>query len=467
MADNDLSQYNLRYNQISKRLEAQGGTPSWNPIPSADSLFTPTNVRYVDGGNGSDDNTGGPTSPLKTISAACASIGSATTSAEYNDAATAYCMIIVSPGTYTENVALPQRQIVSLQLQSALIVGDVTQVFSGPLATGPNVQHKVLICGNDSRPSYTAAGIPLTGVQGNISLLQNDPSGVTILQLLNTGVTGNITGDATIGTYTLQIFFDNAMYLGDILVLNGVSSTVYAVNCNQSGSKSLGGAQGAVTLSHLNHVIFTRALVISGQSGGAWYNVQFSNHAHDFTGYAGTVNADANSYQSWVTNVPTKGTVAFSLVDSALGVAYVPTTSSNWPVVPATTQAALDTLASASLPAVVGSRTYATQTASITLTTLYTTPASSSTVLYRINLFLETTTAGSAGSVTINYSWTKVTGQVYNDGTGAIDLTALGTVGHVTDTFLAQSASNITFHIDVTGNVGAQYSFQARLESLG
>lgn len=33
MADNDASLYNLRFNQVSQQMEAQGGTPSWNALP--------------------------------------------------------------------------------------------------------------------------------------------------------------------------------------------------------------------------------------------------------------------------------------------------------------------------------------------------------------------------------------------------------------------------------------------------
>lgn len=32
MADTDISLYNLRYNQVSQKLEAQGGTPMWNAL---------------------------------------------------------------------------------------------------------------------------------------------------------------------------------------------------------------------------------------------------------------------------------------------------------------------------------------------------------------------------------------------------------------------------------------------------
>lgn len=308
--------------------------------------FVPGCVRYIDGINGADSNTGGPTAPFKTIQAAVNSIGSPATAEAYQSAAESRCMFVIAPGIYTEDVELPTRQIIYIQMNGALIVGNVRQQFNGLLAQGGAIlQHKVIIVGSDERSVYTGANIPLVGIQGNLTSLVSEPSGQAMFQLFGCGVTGDILADSTVGSYTLQLTMTKAMCLGDIKTAGSNTITLYATDCDTSTSKNLGGVNGAVTLYALRNVLFSRAVVASGQSGGRWSDVQFADLANDFTGYAGTVQADANSFASFQTNVPTKGTVAFSLVDDATGVAYTPADDADWNDIPATVQEALDELA--------------------------------------------------------------------------------------------------------------------------
>lgn len=312
--------------------------------------FTPGNTRYVDAVKGSDSNTGGPTDPFQTIQAALNNIGSATTQDQYNTDATARWLIEVGPGVYTENVSVPTRQFFDIHLNNAYINGNLAQVFNANVIDNARIiQNKLVIRGDDLRATYTGAQLPLSGIAGNVTLSQNgSPSSFMQFYLMETGVAGNIiTQEGIIDphTFSCSVSCVNAMVVGNIQAQSGTSITLYAAHCDESVTKSIGGVSGTVTLYQLNNVIFSGACVASGQSGGHWYNVVFDSAAHDFTGYAGTVLADANSFSSFEANVPMKGTFSFSLIDNATGINYTPTTSGDWPDVPSTVQQALDDLA--------------------------------------------------------------------------------------------------------------------------
>lgn len=338
-------------------LVESSGTITFDSVPFP--AFIPSTVRYVDGVNGNDSNTGGSTAPFKTIQAALDSIGSATNSTEWNDVTTARLILKVAPGIYTETIQIPIRQIVAFDLDSAIIFGDVNWNFDASvLNPGPVLisQPLLIFRGNDFQPSYTGAQIPLIGIRGNLNIEQSnaDPTfGTLQVHIIKSGVTGNIT--FSIGTeieaYSSQVFIEDGMIIGDLINTEGVSTTLFAANCDTSASHNLGGINGEVNLYVLRNVRFSSAVITSGNAGGRWFNVSFPALSHDFSTYTGTVSADANSFASFQTNVPSKGTFPFTLLDSSNGVAYTPTTSSNWgATVPTTVQQALDLLAVKNAP---------------------------------------------------------------------------------------------------------------------
>lgn len=325
---------------MSVRYGSSGGSSS--------NVFTPGNTRYVDAVNGLDSNSGGPGDPFQTIGAAMSNIGSAANNTIFNTDATARWLVEVGPGVYIENVNVPTRQFIDVHLNNALISGNVTQTFDASvIGAGPIIQNKLIIRGDDLRAQYVGSEMPLSGVSGDITLTQTgSPTSFMQLYLMETGVGGNIIAQTGSTNFDCSVACVNVMVGGSIQTTSGTAITLYAAHCDESVSKSIGGISGAVTLYQMNNVTFAGPVVASGHAGGRWYNVVFFAGANDFTGYANTVSSDANSYQSFVTNVPTMGTVTFSLIDTALGMAYAPTTPGDWGgTVPTTIQQALDILA--------------------------------------------------------------------------------------------------------------------------
>lgn len=345
---------NLRYNLDTKRLEAAGGTPEWNAIELDNETVTPSgNTKYVNGATGNDSNTGGPTDPFATINAAMSAIGSATTIAEYNNAATARWMVEVSPGIYTENVNVPTRQFINIQLHNADIEGNVTQSFNGNVIdSAQTIQSKLVVRGDDLRARYPGSKMPFTGITGSVIFTVTSTGMAPFMQfhLMESGIGGNFHTFQNGVNFDTSLVLENAQIIGGILSTAGAAITLYAHQCDDSTSQGIGTIAGEVSLYVLENVAFTGAISPTGQDGGRWFGVVFPSAAHDFSQYAGTVGMDANSFASFFTNVPTKGTFTKSLIDKANGVGYTPTTSGDWSVVPTTVQQALDLLAAKAKP---------------------------------------------------------------------------------------------------------------------
>lgn len=348
MANSDSSQYTLRYNDITKQLEACSGS-NWFPVALDNpSEFNPANTIYVDGVNGLDSNLGGPTSPLKTIGAAMTKIGSATTSAEYNNAMTSRWMVEVSPGVYTENVNVPTRQFINFQLHNADIHGNVTQSFNGNVIDPAQVlQSKVVFRGDDLRARYPNSHMPFSGITGNVifTVISSGQAPFMQCHIMETGIGGNFQTFQNGINFDTSLVLENAQVIGGVLSTPGAAITLYAHQCDDSTSQGIGAVAGEVSLYVLENVAFTGAISPTGQDGGRWFGVVFPSAAHDFSGYAGTVEMDANSFASFFTNVPTKGTFTKSMIDKANGVGYTPATPGDWNTVPTTVAQALDLIA--------------------------------------------------------------------------------------------------------------------------
>jgi hypothetical protein len=340
----------LRYNQTTQKLEAAGGTPEWNAVVlnnSGAATFSPSNTRWVDKG-GSDLNDGGPTSPFLTIGAAMASIGNAASIADFNSTTNSRWLVEIGPGVYSESVSVPTRQIVVFHLSDAYISGNVSWSFDGTVIDTSMIQQaKLIIRGDDMRAQYPSAGLPLTGVSGNITLTVTGVHIAPFLQvyLMQTGVAGQfITRNSSLN-FDTSLVLENAQVIGGISSDTGAAVTLYANSADTSANQSIGAVSGEVELYVLKNVTFSSTVVSTGQDGGRWTNVLFPAAAHNFSGYAGTVSMDATSFQSFYTNVPNKGTFTTVLLDGARGLAYTPSTPANWSIQPVTVQQALDLIA--------------------------------------------------------------------------------------------------------------------------
>lgn len=301
-------------------------TLNFDYTPAASSFaYQYTYVRYVDSVSGLDTNNGGVTKPFKTIQAAFDSIGNAASAAAFTTDASSRYQVIVSPGTYTENLTVPTRRHVELQLSGALITGNIT-IAPADLNAGSLWAQKFVINGSDLRSAYSGIGQSVTGVDGNIYCT---PTGGTNwrpqIHVLNSGVTGNIEFTNGTGSYQAFVFLENALVTGKVVSNNaGLLVSLYAANCDTSSSKSLGGATGDVLLNILRNVRFVGTCVVTADSASPiWTNVNFGTGlAHDFTGSVLTVRADATSYGSFIAGVTSlnRGTITWDRSDTAEGV---------------------------------------------------------------------------------------------------------------------------------------------------
>lgn len=324
------------------------------PVDPSPSPF----VRYVDSTNGSDGNACTIRTPCKTIQKALDTIGSAVDQAEYQDDTKNRYTIYVGPGKYVESITLPNRKNLTFILDGALIVGNVTWLFNSMYQLAGGSQSKLIFKSDDLRSTFDGAGVAEVGIQGKIHV---KPAGgvspwIPVVQLINCGVSGvtetaslkpAIDFDAFISGYFGQVLVDNGYILGDVVTrthVSGIAAALVYSNTDYQSSRSAGGTSGNVALFNLRNVRFTRAVVTNSTTGGRWYNVQFNGSlSHNFTGFGGTIETDANSYASYLTNVSTKDGGTFTLRDEATGVKYTAGTASNWASsAPTTIQSAID-----------------------------------------------------------------------------------------------------------------------------
>lgn len=318
--------------------------------------------RYVVAKNGNDTTGNGSlVAPFLTVAKAMSTIGSATTVGQLNDDAQARYVVEVYGGVYTEDVAIPFRQLIRIHLYGAVIVGNLTWNCDSGIATAGKSQFKLLIQGDDLRAAQVvtaSSNQPVVGIDGNITCdptTESPLGGFWQLHLLGVGVTGNvIVGNSAPGSnHSLQLFMEDSGLKGKFsCAASGASGTLYCSNSDTSGTYSIGTAgafavQGPINLNILRCARFTGKVVVNS-AHGRWRDVIFdAGQAHDFTGSSGAISMDANSAESYTTNVPTKGGETITRADTSRGVGYTPTTAGDWSGSPVTALAGLDRLASA------------------------------------------------------------------------------------------------------------------------
>lgn len=343
-ASNTLSKRSI--GSTGKALAVSGGVPQWVD------LGLQTNTYYIDGVLGNDTTgTGSSTNPYATINKAATVIGGAVSNSEFNDATKRYYCVKVAPGVYTESVTFGTRPFIHLEIADGVnIVGNVTvQIDQGAIFGAGLQQPSFTLSGPNTRG--VAGGAASHGITGDLiyESINTGSSSVVQMHVRSTSISGKITKKKTApaGGYTLTLFIDTSIVQGVIEETTGDSGiTLYADNCNDSGTNSLGAVSGSVILNVINDVRFNGAVVTTAANHGRWFNTEFkSGQAHNFTGFSGTVSTDANSYESFQANVPTKGTGTFTLLDSARGTKYTPAVSGDWSPTPAKVDTALDQLA--------------------------------------------------------------------------------------------------------------------------
>jgi hypothetical protein len=308
-----------------------------------------TNEYYVDKSGNDTTGNGSKDRPFLTVQKAATAIGTASSSADYEDVTKRFYSIKIGNGIYTENVTFGTRMVTLIEFNSALIVGNITVSFDKGKAAGATTkQPKFILRDGDLRPSFSGSNIPLSGLNGNLdwSYINGGSSVTCQIHLINTGITGNITtslGSGGTNNGVLQVYGSEAYVTGQIQITQGSGAIFFdAIGDDTVG---FGGATGNCKLQMLRNVRIAGIVnVAASHTGAQWYNTSFTT-ASSFSGSSGTISADANSWKSYNTNVTTKGSETFTLLDDAQGVALTVATPANWSTTPTQVKQSLDLLA--------------------------------------------------------------------------------------------------------------------------
>ena len=323
---------------ITEDLTVNGNTYLNTLFVDGAQITDVTNLYIVDAANGNDaTGTGSYNSPYKTLQKAANAVGTATSNAIFNDPSQSFYNVKLFGATTELNVTFGVRPHIVLDMSSGVLNGDLTLQFNQTAISGPNNQQpRFTIQGSDLRPAYLSI-FGFSGINGNVNyiILGVQSSSIYQVDLINTGVTGNFitTGTSGGGGAPVGLFCTGCQIGGKII--SGFTSapiTFYGNNADTSGGFSIGGASGVVQLYQLHNVRFTGTVVVSSvYSGARWFDVQFlSSFAHNFSASSGSISMDANTFDSWNTNVPVKGPITTLLLDNADGVNYVSTNPTGW-----------------------------------------------------------------------------------------------------------------------------------------
>ncbi len=335
---------------------------NWDAIDDLADVVT--NTFYVSK-NGDDTNgNGSRVAPFLTIQKAFDTMGSAADATEFNDADKRACIVKVAPGVYTENLTVPVRPMVLVELDGALIEGNVTQTFISGYQTGNLVNTQLIIKAAGLRACYTTSSgydsaHPCSGVNGNITIAAySNNLAWNQLHLWAVGVTGDITftrASGATGVPICQLYMNQAVLGGQIKTANSAQAYVWAYNpASNPGvgdACGIGGCNGKVSYCMLVNAVFSNDVdTDAAQNNCRWYGVNFvSGKTYDFGSHTGTVYMDANTYKEFVDQVTDAGDLTVGnklyLLDDATGVAYDPGTAADWPTEPDDVAEALDEIA--------------------------------------------------------------------------------------------------------------------------
>jgi len=236
--------------------------------------------------------------------------------------ASSHVRIVVHPGEYTETFTLTHNKTCLLDLKNAKLIGAFT--WNVPEAT--THEPKLIVQGYDLRGYYPSGTYIDNCIEGNVLIAQNMASSrYTALHLIDSGIIGNIdfTNIGTTACLT-HLFCHSGGFTGTATTSDGnCTVSVYAWDCNTSGSMNLGGFNGKFLPNVLSDVETKQWTITAGFAGGLngrIVNTVFGASSN-FAGItSGTLNLDANSYDSYNTRVTTKGSETILRIDKSSGV---------------------------------------------------------------------------------------------------------------------------------------------------
>ncbi len=325
--------YRVIYNNNEYRNLTGVITATAPDLDTTNWILTHISLEYVYhvAENGSDTlGDGSIISPFATGQHALDVIGDAADTAEYEDENINRRYLKYAPGKYVENLTIPQRNIIIIEFQGAVLEGDISYTVDSSLG-GSSHPATLILQGSSLRGAHSSSSVPIMGVDGNVYVTSTGTAIVQIM-LINMGIKKEVQIDGPGGSK--QLYTNNTNIIGGIKqALTGVSRLdLYLEKSDTSGSSSIngiereGGTQANCRFKIVKNIRLTGAVKVTGSgSNFLCRDTEFeSGHAHDFTGNTFDMDLDANSAASYLNNVPTKGNETYFFADQAQGIGVDP-----------------------------------------------------------------------------------------------------------------------------------------------
>ncbi len=296
----------------------------WDLVRRGDlyAQFEGAGVAYVDPNRAAPYEADGSFArPYRTIQAAFDAIGSATNGAAYMNPTNRYYRVSVAPGTYVENLDVPYRPHLALDLFSAVVVGNVTRTVPPmPCSDGPytNMPSRLVIRGDSVRAFHPGSGDSVVGIDGDIVF-----GGCTsnawiaswhhLVELNDVGVTGEIRFDTGQLHWTHLVL--NRACVGPIICTNswnGVTLFAHGWGGGHTGigppGDGIGPIIGRILPYNLSDVRISGGMnihpmaVYESKHYCIWNDVRFeaTNSVYVATNCGFSVELDTASYNSWI-----------------------------------------------------------------------------------------------------------------------------------------------------------------------
>ncbi len=321
-----------RIRDLRLRMEAEfGRRPTYEEAESiaasAATAINPgqaTRLVHVDGAATNTVETGSAAAPYRTIQAALDHIGQPTDAAEYRAEAGRAYVVRVAPGVYAEDLEVPYRPALLLDLDGATVRGTVRRRVPEWPYSASNLISRLTIRGDSLRAAYPDGQHAVTGIEGDIvfdgggAYPRIAPSYFYALHLIHAGVSGAVRFENGSPHTWGHLFLERADVHG-VHCTNGwggVTVFSYGWGGGHAGGGNartgLGPLVGAVLPYNLQNVLISDGMRLETAWGGmcAWHNVAFEAGDYNVTNVVMGVRLDAASYNSWLaatTNVARRG----------------------------------------------------------------------------------------------------------------------------------------------------------------
>ncbi|MBM4165198.1 MAG: hypothetical protein FJ222_12275, partial [Lentisphaerae bacterium] len=258
--------------------------------------------------------TGSAAAPYRTIQAALDHIGEPADAAEYRDAAGRAYVVRVAPGVYSEDLEVPYRPMLLLDLDGATVRGTVTRRVPGWPYNVSNLVSRLTIRGDSLRSAYPDGQHAVTGIEGDIVFdgggpyPRPAPSYFYALHVIHAGVSGSVRFENGSPHTWGHLFLERADVHG-VYSTNGwggVTVFSYSWGGGHAGGgrpgTGLGPLVGTVLPYNLQNVMISDGMRLETPWSGTcvWHNVAFEAGAYNVTNAAMGVRLDAASYNSWL-----------------------------------------------------------------------------------------------------------------------------------------------------------------------